>query len=185
MTNQLKPIEKDFVDLLQAAEAENPLLTVQYRLGKIGFGNKCSKCDGTGQYATFGVCCSCKGNGSYSTRLTKKLFAEVQEAVNNGALERYFESVRDQQRIKKIDNYLFNLMNHNELSEDYSKAYQDNDQETVDRLLPLRTKQIGIHEDYKKRSKGLDAKGKLGLFEEIKTRLEEVLVEYETFRKSC
>lgn len=185
MTNQYKPLEKAFVDLLQAAEGKNPLALVQYRLGKIGFGNKCSKCNGTGQYAHFGACYSCKGNGSYSVRLTKKLFAEVQEEVNNGALENYFETVREQQRVKKVDNYLFSLMNNNALSEDYSKAYQDKDQETVDRLLPLRQKQIGIYEEYKKQSRQLDAQTKLALAEEVKTKLEAVLIKYKALEKSC
>jgi len=182
MTNQFKPLEKAFVDLLQAAEAKKPLDTVQYRLGKIGFGNKCSKCNGSGHYLHFGVCYSCKGLGSFNIRLTKKLFAEVQEAVNEGALKRYFQAVRAQQLAKKVDGYLFNLMNNNSLSEDYSKAYQDKDQDTIDRLLPMRTKQIGIYEDFKKRSKGLDDKGKLELFEEINNKLEAVIEEYKKFK---
>jgi len=185
MTNQYKPIEKDFIDLLQAAEANKPLEIVQHRLGKIGFGSTCSKCNGSGHYLHFGVCYGCKGLGSFKIRLTKKLFAEVQEAVNEGALKRYFQAVRAQQLAKKVDGYLFNLMNNNSLSEDYSKAYQDKDQDTIDRLLPMRTEQIGIYEDFKKRSKGLDAKGKLELFEEINTKLEAIIGEYEELKKSC
>jgi hypothetical protein len=155
MTNTIeyKPLEKKFIELLQCADHKTPLELVQLRISKLGFGNTCSKCNGTGQYAHYGVCFSCRGNGRFKERLTKALYAELEAAVQDGALERYFEALQRKARLEKADKVLFALMNQNELSGDYTTAHDLKRKGTIneaafDLLYMLRHEQTETYKIY-------------------------------------
>lgn len=89
------------VDIRDAAKAEK---RVQLRLIKMGLGVSCPRCGGGGHYSfnlvRGTVCFQCNGLGSVSQKLTPALYAQAEQAVREGKLEAYLESLRLEQRAK-------------------------------------------------------------------------------------
>lgn len=67
------------------------------RLIKIGLGNVCTRCGGTGQYSynqkDGTVCYGCVGTGWVAQKVTRQLIATLEEKESNGEVAEYFKDL--------------------------------------------------------------------------------------------
>lgn len=148
-------LEEKFTAILEIPEnAENASGLISLRLRGMGFGSSCVRCSGSGVYGRMGTCFRCGGTGREKMKLTKALYEKVKEHVENGGLTEYLEGVRMEQKLKAMEKDLFKLMNENELSSDYTKAYRAGKIPKV--LLDLRTEQTQVYEAYRERKTKTD-----------------------------
>lgn len=128
--NQLKLIE--ILKLGHLEDKEKAWKIAKTRLIALGFKEVCGRCGGTGEYSynrMYGtICFGCDGQKYNVPKLTKKLLAEVQQAVDAGKLDEYIEEVNKRLEVKrrliKLEKQLENVWEYSEIHQDYDKEYK-------------------------------------------------------------
>ena len=104
-SRDVKRTISDFYDLLEVPEKatdEKRLSLLQLRIAKLGLGQTCSRCNGSGHYSfnlVHGtVCFKCYGSGfNFITKagFNNKLYNSLESLVLSGKLEQYFERQKE------------------------------------------------------------------------------------------
>lgn len=121
-----------FADLLRVSEGfrqkspDRVEGVIQTRLIEIGLGEECGRCGGTGHYSynqmDGTMCYGCNGQRFVVKKLTKKVLAKAEEAVNEGHLDTYLAFLERKNSLRKIDVLAFAT----EIGRKYRPAYDAN-----------------------------------------------------------